>query len=113
MLKDLGKGWKICVWENLGWHVCLKRGTISVSPGYHRNGKPTYFALMSDRKGEATGGAMIWHNDHPNFDTPSEAVIHQVQLARKVIDNLVDIVENSETFIKEFTCGCCGKPKVS
>lgn len=112
MLRDLGKGWSLYVHENLGWHVTAKRGSISVSPSFYREGKPTYFALMSSEKNVANSGAMVWHTDHPNFETPSDAVIYQVQQARKVIDNLTEILEQGETFCKEFRCECCGKSKV-
>jgi hypothetical protein len=28
-----GEGWTLDVWENLGWHYCVRRGPLSVRPG--------------------------------------------------------------------------------
>lgn len=30
----LGDGWEAEVWENLGWHWCVKKGVCQIYPGY-------------------------------------------------------------------------------
>lgn len=39
LAEQMGYGWKVDVWENLGWQYCVKRGALEVHPatggGYH------------------------------------------------------------------------------
>ena len=37
-------GWKLRVWENMGWHYSIRKGAISISPVYYGR---SYMALMS------------------------------------------------------------------
>lgn len=35
MVKNLGAGWEIDVWDNLGWHWAANKGVARVSPNKH------------------------------------------------------------------------------
>lgn len=92
-----GRGWKLHVWENLGWHYSVHSGAISVHVSRRLGGVPTYWALMSDslpaRGGVACSGAMIWSDpNHEQFADPNRAVRHQLRLAQVVVASLTRTV---------------------
>lgn len=82
-----GKGWKLDVWENLGWWYCVYAGPISVYPTHDSN---KFHCLMAEglgNKGHAGGGSYLWKTDD-NLRDPNELVKRQIQIAQAVVDNL-------------------------
>lgn len=112
MLKQLGEGWKISVFQNLGWHVNAYKGTIHVSAARSGPELITYFCLISDRNGDHSTGSSVWSgNNHADFDNPVDAVIYEVQKAMKVVRGLNSILADAEQAIENFNCKCCGKKR--
>lgn len=54
--KMLPKGWKLEIWENLGWHFKLTKGPISVSQSYD----DSFHVLISDYGGHPGSGGGAW-----------------------------------------------------
>lgn len=118
MVAKLGEGWTLHVHNNIGWHAYCK------SPSKHLyvsvqaagpSGKPTYMCLMSeDPERYPNCGADVWslRNTGKIHSDPVEAVLEQVQYARAKVDALLAAVVEAEKTIANFTCPCCGKPRV-
>lgn len=78
LVKKLGKGWKIRVWENMGWHysAIALDGHLTVHPSSSGN---LYFCLLSD--GDYAGsGSCNWYDAH-HYEDPVEAVEATITLA--------------------------------
>lgn len=52
----LSKGWKIRVWENLGWHWGIHKGALSVYPS-----EGGVFHCMMGERIPSTGGSYLWN----------------------------------------------------
>ena len=91
LLKKMkGKGWKLRVHENIGWHFNVWNGPIAV----HDSGDGIYWCLMgtaADCLGVACGH-MDWSDNFHNKD-PNKVVEHQVRIARKVVDGMGAVIE--------------------
>ena len=48
LAKRLGKGWKTEVWENLGWHYCVKKGKLEIT-GYHNFRRRSYLIMFNTK----------------------------------------------------------------
>lgn len=89
LAKMQGKGWKLEVWENLGWHFGVRNGALSVIVSGDR-----YSTLMSD-EADGVGGAPIWFVRRW-FRDPNAAVRAQLRVCREFLkrcDTLVSAVE--------------------
>ena len=73
-----GRGWKLHVWENLGYHYLVRAPYISV----HTGGKG-YFAMIGREK-FAIGTPVEWHNDQ-TFKDPNRAVRAAIAKIKKVV----------------------------
>lgn len=100
LIKKTGGKWKLRVWENLGWHFHAECGSIQVN----QSGIRKYWTLMSDDITHAGGGCTLWSLDDKVFpyrgvpecfSTPEEAVLAQLQEAKKVVLNLLDVVDKN------------------
>lgn len=116
MLKKLGGTWKLEIHENIGWHASCNNGylTVSVSPDLQHN-KHTYFCLMTDDyKNYKNCGNPVWSEraNGPIYYDPVDAVIGQVQHARKVVDKLNAALTAAEEVTAKFVCTCCGKKRI-
>lgn len=89
LAKDLGRGWKVRVWENLGWFFEVSRGGLRVSPILGRGNEGPYMAFL-DRAGEV--GA-IWSEDG---ETAREAIHAVIWRARKHVAELMAILADGE-----------------
>ena len=76
------KGWKIRVWENLGWHVQLQKGGMNLHIHDYGNGLEFHTLLSRERGG--SGGNPDWTKNFHSKD-PNIAIAHQLRLARKCI----------------------------
>jgi len=59
------KGWKIRVWENLGWHLAFtftEYVSVYFSP---ENKKPRFFCLMGTKYGGRPGWTSDYHSSNP------------------------------------------------
>jgi len=82
-----GRGWKIDVWENLGWHYRVSAGSLKVYPSYT---KGHYFCLF----GKGGGGDSIWTDSFTSRD-PNEVVEHQLAYANEVIEDYNSLIEEA------------------
>ena len=85
------QGWNIKVWENLGWHYCLKLGDSGLSLSYC-DMDATYSCLLSDRA-EVLHGGMSWWLDRGSYKDPNKAVNGQLKLASEFINKLTTHVD--------------------
>lgn len=90
-----GEGWRLRVWENLGWHFALYNGALSLYYHRYNDDKGSFSCMMSDKLGEGGYGAMIFSH-HESFRDPNEAVAHQLKMSRAVVMNLVKVVDDVE-----------------
>ena len=86
-----GKGWKLDVWDNLGWHCEVRNGPIEVCDSYG-NG---YMALMSDNLRSSSGGNVQWTTTFSHKD-PNKAAAHEIRSARKFLNRWTKAVEFAE-----------------
>lgn len=88
-----GPGWKLTVWKNIGWHFKVSNGSISV----HQFSPPDkrYFILMTDSKGDSSGGSYLW-NVEESFTDPNKAVRTQLKLARSRVEWLHELLTDHE-----------------
>ncbi len=89
LLKKLkGKGWKIRVWENLGWHCAAHNGALTV---HYDSRDGTHSCLLSDRVNDHGAGQGYWTENYYPKD-PNKAVARQMKLAREFITKLDRVV---------------------
>lgn len=77
-------GWKIRVWENMGWHVQLKKGGMNLHIRTYGD-KIEYSTLFSAEGG--SGGDPSW-TDQFRSEDPNKAVEHQLKLVRRELKKI-------------------------
>lgn len=92
MLKD-PKGWEIDVWENLGWHVCLRKGGFSLHTHIY-DGVVQYSSLLSSHG--SGGGDPAWTETFHHED-PNVVIERQLELCR---NHLKEMAVHLRPFIK-------------
>ena len=92
MLKDLkdSKGWKVEIKENLGWHVCLRKGSMSL---YLDDGR--YHVLFCTDK-DSIGGSSVWTENYYHAD-PNKVLARQLRVARAYVRKCLEAIELAET----------------
>ena len=86
-----GSGWKVRVWENLGWRCSVYNGPIEVYVGFY-NDEVEFSCLMGDMLEDDPGmGSMLWHDSFHSKD-PNKVVKRQVKKAREKVDELDMVV---------------------
>ena len=98
LLKKLGIGWELNVWENLGWHYATTNGPLNVFSDYYGKRK-SFSCLMSDTPKFSGGGANIWHLNGNWSEDPWVCIQRQVKEARKVVNELSKAVEAAEKIL--------------
>lgn len=71
-----GKGWKMRVWENLGWHVKWCLGRINLHVHDYRGGDGPEYSCLVSSDDDGCGGAGIWTTDFHSTD-PNKAIEHE------------------------------------
>lgn len=57
LVKQMGKGWEMRVWENIGWHAAVGKAPFSI----YINRKPWYYSvMMSDAQDRCWIGTIHW-----------------------------------------------------
>lgn len=87
--KVKGKGWKISVWENLGWHYCLRGDFISL---YEHQDK-TYHAMISTDI-DGIGGLAMWTGNR-YYKNPNTAINYAIKKAEKCLAELTNAVKQA------------------
>jgi len=80
-----GTGWKLRVWENIGWHYEVQNGGIEiyVSTVFRT---PRYSVLLHE--GDTPGGGSIFWYTNRDFHDPNLAVMAQLLHAQKFVTML-------------------------
>jgi hypothetical protein len=86
-----GKGWKLRVWENLGWHYSIYAGALSIHVNHYLR-RVRYSSLMADRASEHIYGSSLW-TDNESYGDPNRAARAAVQLAEGVMANLTKVLD--------------------
>lgn len=82
------KGWKIRVWENMGWHWSLNKGWITLSEGFG-----TFSTLASSDCGVGEVYLDVIKND---FKDPNTAVEAQLSMMEKLANTILAGVKASQ-----------------
>jgi len=97
--KMTGKGWKIRVWQNLGWHYSIYSGNVAIHPACAFKTKK-YFACVSNLTDDPPVSALaLWH-EVKLFENPNDAAEHAVKKAREAVAELNRAVEFAEKSIQ-------------
>lgn len=97
-----GTGWKLSLWQNLGWCFKVTQGPVSV---HETCGK--YWAMVSDNPNDASFGANIWTEARTrSYADPNKAVARAIKLARDMLGELTEAVEAAEAVLPERTARC-------
>lgn len=86
-----GQGWKLEVWENLGWHYRVYAGPLSVSEKRDRSPEFRYSAMMSERPDDHIGGSYAWYGDTHSSD-PNRTARKQLEIAEAALARLSECV---------------------
>jgi len=93
LLKKMkGKGWKLRVWENMGWHYCVHNGGLSVYP-CRSKGMTKFHAMLSE---DCFSDLGIWSFGFYASVDPNKAVQNKIKDARKVVNELNSVVVTAE-----------------
>lgn len=86
-----GRGWRIKVWENLGWHVAWTKGSAEVYEGRRIIGY-SYSCLISDEPNKPGSGSSEWSTHAGSFSTPLQAYLHEVAAVRKYFSRVNSVL---------------------
>ena len=86
-----GTGWKLRVWENIGWHYEVQNGGISIDEMRCCDGRNVYLAYLHEGDTHG-GGSAFWHTGRECGD-PNLAVWAQLKHAQKFVTYLRDSLE--------------------
>lgn len=91
MLKN-PKGWRIHTWNNLGWHVCLRKGGLSLNWSKNYDDTRSFFTLLGmDHVG---AGETFW-TPSKHFRNPNKAIEHQIRMARTFLKRATATVDKA------------------
>lgn len=85
-----GTGWKLDVWENLGWQCSVRNGPVQIHD--HRG---EYSCLVSDDLKDPAGGNGEWTTNFSSKD-PNKAAAHEIRSARRHLNRYTKAVEFAE-----------------
>jgi hypothetical protein len=93
------KGWKIRVWENLGWHFEIKKGTIQLHEASHNGRRPYYWTLMGSELNSYGGETYLLADETPKIDMqiydPNDAYLRQLKVAKAHLDKIAKAIKVS------------------
>lgn len=97
LLKKLpGKGWKLHVWENLGWHYEARLHGLMLREDTSRfSDACSYWCGLSDVE-SSSGTPAYWHTNE-SFKTPLEAIENQMKVAANFVKMVSGVVNKIET----------------
>jgi len=87
LLKRLkGKGWKLHVWETLGWHYEVSTCGLTITGSHYPSEKLTYWAMLN-WDGKGSHGAIDLKVDFRSSD-PNKVVQAALEVARKRMNQM-------------------------
>jgi hypothetical protein len=75
------KGWRIKVWENLGWCYCISSPWITIHESYYSEEYTAY--LNSEGKYDSGDACSFWGGGPCTSDDPNYAVAERIEAAEK------------------------------
>jgi len=84
------KGWKVNVWENLGWHLSFIKGNFDL----HYSPDGDYFmAFLSPDN--MHGDSIFWHENYSNKD-PNKVIARKLKVAKAFVKRCQDVIAKVE-----------------
>lgn len=83
------KGWRLCIHENMGWHYCLRCGSMAVYES--RDDRGLWYSTLAGTTIPAPGGYPPW-TDSKHFKDPNRAVAHQLFMMQRHITGLHEVL---------------------
>lgn len=77
------RGWKIEVWNNLGWHVALRKNGLNLYIQEDMFNRLSFSTLLSSDG--SCSGETFWSPGHRSFKNPNSAIYHQLYVANRFI----------------------------
>lgn len=94
--KKLGPGWKIHVWENMGWFVKLTKGNLEIHPPQAADRTDSVHVFLNPTKTVGgMGNFTVHHKD------PLRAMRKLIAEAAERKANLEEAINIAETVVKE------------
>jgi len=87
-----GRGWKLRVWQNFGWHYSIYNGSMNVHPTQN-SCLERYYTLLGDNK-HKHAGCVFWSMNGKTYKDPNDAVEEQLNAAWTFLGEHAKIVEN-------------------
>lgn len=92
LLKKLdGDGWKLRLWENLGWHASVFRGPLTVYVDSYSSRESYSCLLGAEVDEDVSGGELFWTDTFQHRD-PNVVVRHQLKVAREFVRRCQDAI---------------------
>lgn len=111
LAKMKAEGWRLDVWENLGWHIRVFNWPVSVSESYDGG----YFAAMTGAEEDELATGVPDYFSLPGAgkgDGPNEAVESLIESARDFADEIERAVSTAEKFFEGACPVCSGDKKI-
>ncbi len=89
------KGWKINVWENLGWHYELLNSYMSL---HEVSG--TFYAMVSNSLPAGSGSAFWTVRNDPTFENPNDAVRLALKHVSTFVRKVKEVQKKLETALQ-------------
>lgn len=86
------KGWTVYVWENLGWHVSLSCGFMTLYP------ESTGYSVLMDNKIGTRAGKIEW-DDRGNYRSPNAAVMGMLRVVEEYNNKNVNILNKQRKLL--------------
>lgn len=84
------KGWKIQVWDNIGWHLSFDKGHLNL---HYSPSDDTFMAYLSEN--HYGGDSNFWHVPYSNKN-PNKVIAHKLRVAKAFIKRCTDVVAEVE-----------------
>lgn len=95
-----GKGWKLRVHENLGWHYCVYSGPVGVSPSRTSQGVRFFSLVAGEPEGsKGSSGLAVWSPNGTDYKDPNRAAQEAVKIVREVVGRYNQVLANAERAI--------------
>lgn len=96
-----GRGWKLDVWENLGWHYAVRNGPLTVyADRYTKDRSMRYSTLLGGEPKDRHCGSLNWSPPSKGYRDPNRAVRAQLKAARAYVNQVDALVTDLEDSIQ-------------
>lgn len=93
--KFRGKGWRMRVWNNMGWHVAFHNHGLNVRCQPSAFSHTLFHALLSDEC-RGSGGLAAWSPGYRQYRDPNKSAQAAIRAARAYVNHLNTAVEQAE-----------------